>query len=277
MMSGRLRTVKDDYRRLWEAGAVSGLSDVQLLERFTARRDDLAFAFLVERHGPLVWAVCQSVLRNPHDVEDAFQATFLILARKAHSIWVKDSLCRWLYRVGYRVAQRARANRARLQRRRANPHTSRGSTWLAAGNRRDASHAGPRSAKQANEKTAGRRRRKCFVCSGRRLRGEFASREMSRGDGSRRHCPGKVGPFCRGIRDVSLRAGTRSSMGHVLGESPLPFVPRFGPCSRHVVHDGMASYWTGLGSCPKRAWPVGGPAHTSAERFRAPSARDRVE
>ena len=112
-MSGRLGAVKDDFRRLWDAGTVSGLPDTQLLERFAAQRDELAFATLVVRHGPLVWAVCRSILRNPHDVEDAFQATFLILVQKAHSLWVGDSLCRWLYRVSYRASQQVRAQRDR--------------------------------------------------------------------------------------------------------------------------------------------------------------------
>jgi RNA polymerase sigma factor (sigma-70 family) len=117
MMSERLGAVNDDYRRLWEAGTVSGLLDIQLLERFAAQRDELAFAALVARHGPLVWAVCRSILRDPNDVEDAFQATFLILARKAHSLWIGDSLCRWLYRVSFRVAQRARTERDRRRHR----------------------------------------------------------------------------------------------------------------------------------------------------------------
>jgi DNA-directed RNA polymerase specialized sigma24 family protein len=113
MMNGRLGVAKDDFRRLWDAGTVSGLPDAHLLERFAAQRDDLAFAALVARHGPLVSAVCRSILRNPHDVEDAFQATFLILVRKADSLWVGDSLSRWLYRVSYRVSQQARAQRDR--------------------------------------------------------------------------------------------------------------------------------------------------------------------
>ena len=69
------------------------------------------------RHGPLVWSVCRSILTDPHDVEDAFQASFLILVRKAHSLWVDDSLCGWLYRVSYRVAQEARTQRDRRRRR----------------------------------------------------------------------------------------------------------------------------------------------------------------
>ena len=76
-------------RALFTAGTVGGLSDRQLIERFTSRDGDgaeLAFAGLVERHGPMVLRVCRSVLRDAHDAEDAFQATFLILALKAGSI-----------------------------------------------------------------------------------------------------------------------------------------------------------------------------------------------
>ena len=94
MMNGRLCVAKVDFRRLWDAGTVSGLPDDQLLERFAAQRDDLAFAALVARYGPMVSAVRRTTLRNSHDVEDAFQATFLILVRKADSLWVGDSLSR---------------------------------------------------------------------------------------------------------------------------------------------------------------------------------------
>ena len=69
--------------RLFGAGTVAGLSDQQLLERFAATRDEAAFAALVERHGPMVLGVCRAVLKDEHDAEDAFQATFLVLARKA--------------------------------------------------------------------------------------------------------------------------------------------------------------------------------------------------
>ena len=113
MVRGRLGPALDDRRTLWDAGSVSGLSDAQLLDQFTSHRDERAFDALVARHGPLVWSICRGVLSDPHDVEDAFQATFLILVRKAHSLWVGDSLCRWLYRVSYRVAQEARAQRDR--------------------------------------------------------------------------------------------------------------------------------------------------------------------
>ena len=113
MVRGRLAPALEAFRRLWDAGTVSGLSDSQLLEQFTAHGDERAFDALVARHGPLVWSVCRTILRDPHDVEDAFQATFLVLVRKAHSLWIGDSLCRWLYRVSYRAAQQARAERDR--------------------------------------------------------------------------------------------------------------------------------------------------------------------
>ncbi len=72
--------------RLFRTGTAAGLSDAQLLERFLLRHDEAAeaaFAALVERHGPMVLAVCRRVLNDPHDAQDAFQATFLVLVRKA--------------------------------------------------------------------------------------------------------------------------------------------------------------------------------------------------
>jgi DNA-directed RNA polymerase specialized sigma24 family protein len=99
------------------AGAVGGLADGSLLERFLAGRGDAdssaAFAALVERHGPVVPRVCRNVLGNPHDAEDAAQATFLILARSARSIRRVDSLASWLYGVALRVASKSRARDAR--------------------------------------------------------------------------------------------------------------------------------------------------------------------
>ena len=94
-------------RTLFNVGAIGALSDGQLLERFATGRGEpreLAFAALVERHGPFVLRVCRSVLRDEHAAEDAFQATFLALARKAGSLWVQDSLAPWLHQVAYRAA-----------------------------------------------------------------------------------------------------------------------------------------------------------------------------
>jgi RNA polymerase sigma factor (sigma-70 family) len=91
--------------RLPEAG---GLADAQLLERFVADRDEAAFEVLVWRHGPKVLGVCRRMLHHDQDAEDAFQATFIILVRKARSIAKGQSLSSWLHRVAYRVALRAR-------------------------------------------------------------------------------------------------------------------------------------------------------------------------
>ena len=106
----------DSIRALFTAGTVGGLTDLELLERFTARdgdRAELAFACLVERHGSMVLRVCRNVLRDSHEAEDAFQATFLILALKARSIRRQGSLTSWLYSVAYNVAATARSNAAR--------------------------------------------------------------------------------------------------------------------------------------------------------------------
>jgi gold/copper resistance efflux system membrane fusion protein len=90
-----------------------GLSDAQLLARFVASRDEAAFELLVWRHRRLVLGVCRRVLRDLHDAEDAFQATFLALARKAGAIRRREALAAWLYRVAWRVALTARSGRKR--------------------------------------------------------------------------------------------------------------------------------------------------------------------
>jgi RNA polymerase sigma factor (sigma-70 family) len=100
-------------RRLIRSCTAGDVTDGQLLERFRSRRDPEAFAELVSRHGPMVFGVCQRVLTNPHDAEDAFQATFLVLVRKARSIAKPEALSSWLYGVAYRVARRASAEAVR--------------------------------------------------------------------------------------------------------------------------------------------------------------------
>jgi RNA polymerase sigma-70 factor (ECF subfamily) len=97
------------------------LPDGQLLDRFVTRREAAAFEALLRRHGPMVLGVCRRVLSDPHDAEDAFQATFLVLVRKAASIAKRQSLSSWLYGVAYRIAVRAkhRAHQRRIYERQA--------------------------------------------------------------------------------------------------------------------------------------------------------------
>ena len=106
----QLAKVVDSLRRAILAKDGAGLSDRQLLDLFIQRRDEAAFAALVHRHGPLVWGVCLRVLARHHDAEDAFQATFLVLARKAASIRAGVMVTSWLYGVAHRTAVKARAS-----------------------------------------------------------------------------------------------------------------------------------------------------------------------
>lgn len=86
-----------------------GYSDIELLERFVRDRDTAALAMLVERHGPMVWGVCRRLLSRHQDCEDAFQATFLVLVRKAASLTKRELLANWLYGVAQKTALRARS------------------------------------------------------------------------------------------------------------------------------------------------------------------------
>jgi C-terminal peptidase prc len=88
-------------------------TDRHLLERFAKVRDDDAFAALVRRHGPLVWGVCRRVLESQDDAEDVFQATFLVLARKAGAIRWQDSVGSWLHEVAFRLSKESRVKLAR--------------------------------------------------------------------------------------------------------------------------------------------------------------------
>jgi RNA polymerase sigma factor (sigma-70 family) len=94
--------------QLLHLGAVAIWTDAQLLDRFAADGDEAAFEALVERHGPMVMRVCRSVLRDPHEAQDAFQATFLVLLRNRATIRRPEALASWLHGVARRVSARAR-------------------------------------------------------------------------------------------------------------------------------------------------------------------------
>ena len=125
MAKGESPGVLRDIHTLFHVGTSSGLTDAQLLDRFRARSDrdssESAFAGLMARHGPMVLGVCRRALRNPDDVADAFQATFLILVRQADTVRVEDSLGRWLYGVSRRVSVRAKLAAARGRPERSKP------------------------------------------------------------------------------------------------------------------------------------------------------------
>jgi RNA polymerase sigma factor (sigma-70 family) len=105
--------VVQQIRHLFGGGCASGLNEWQLLHHYAVRRDEAAFAALVSRHGPMVLGVCRRVLDRPEDVEDAYQATFLVLVRKAGALRERGALGTWLYAVALRVAMRARSQAAR--------------------------------------------------------------------------------------------------------------------------------------------------------------------
>ncbi len=118
-MSDRRSSCGQPLLRLLQRYQVHHLTDSQLLERWVARQDEAAFETLVRRHGPTVHGICRRALGNEHDAEDAFQATFLVLARKAPSISRREALASWLFAVAYRLALRARAS---ARKRRAREH-----------------------------------------------------------------------------------------------------------------------------------------------------------
>jgi RNA polymerase sigma factor (sigma-70 family) len=121
-VNGELGVLLRYIRTLSGPSGAAPLSDAQLLNHFVTRRDEAAFAALVERHGPMVHGVCRRLLRQPQDVDDVFQATFLVLIERAGSIARADSVGSWLYGVAYRLAVRVRAN-ARKRHQREGPIT----------------------------------------------------------------------------------------------------------------------------------------------------------
>src|SRR6516165_86161 len=108
MLASQTNIVLRHIRELAATSTHDQLPDDQLLQRFLVDQSEAAFAALVRRHGPLVLAVCRRTLHNWHDAEDAFQATFLILARRANTIRKQQSLGSWLHGVAYRAAAKIR-------------------------------------------------------------------------------------------------------------------------------------------------------------------------
>jgi RNA polymerase sigma factor (sigma-70 family) len=115
MSSGQLKSVLQYLRQVLDRQAAGDGPDGELLERFASQRDEAAFTALMRRHGPMVLGVCRRVLHDSHDADDAFQATFLVLVRKAGSLRRPELLANWLYGVAYRTAMDARSAALRRQ------------------------------------------------------------------------------------------------------------------------------------------------------------------
>lgn len=113
MATSQLTEIVRHLRRTVLLRDGADLTDGQLLDAFITGRDEVAFAALVQRHGAMVWGVCRRVLDSHHDAEDAFQAAFLVLVRKACSIRPREQVASWLYGVAYRTARKARASALR--------------------------------------------------------------------------------------------------------------------------------------------------------------------
>lgn len=110
---GQRNLLLEQIRRIALRAGGDRPTDGQLLERFIAVRDEIAFEALLRRHGPMVLGVCRRILGNPHDADDAFQAVFLVLVRKATTIRPRDAVGNWLYGVAFRTALEARGRIAR--------------------------------------------------------------------------------------------------------------------------------------------------------------------
>src|SRR5437763_1599593 len=113
MLTNPVNRVVRELRRAALRPDTAERSDGELLDWFLTDRGEAAIEELLRRHGPMVLSVCRRILRHAHDAEDAFQATFLILVRKATSIHKRDVLGAWLYGVAYRVALRVKTMNAK--------------------------------------------------------------------------------------------------------------------------------------------------------------------
>jgi RNA polymerase sigma factor (sigma-70 family) len=115
MVNGQFGEVLRHIRSLTGPCSLAPMTDGELLRHFVGRRDEAAFSALVERHGPMVLGVCRRVLGHAQDVDDAFQATFLVLVQRANSITHEDSVGSWLYGVAHRICVRVKTNTRKRQ------------------------------------------------------------------------------------------------------------------------------------------------------------------
>src|SRR5262245_55644217 len=129
-----MNTLLRHVRRAALRGDAEGVTDGELLGWFVTHREEAPFEALVRRHGPMVLGVCRRVVRNPHDAEDAFQATFLVLVRRAASVVPRELVGNWLYGVAYRTAMKVKtmSTRRRVKERaadRIDPGPRAGEDW----------------------------------------------------------------------------------------------------------------------------------------------------
>src|SRR5438105_4411833 len=113
MANGQPAPLLRHIRRLAGLPADGERTDAQLLESFVSQHDQAAFEALLWRHGPMVLGTCRRITHVLHDAEDAFQATFLVLCRKAGSISRRESVSGWLHKVAYRIALKVKADASR--------------------------------------------------------------------------------------------------------------------------------------------------------------------
>ncbi len=287
--------VVDSIQRLFDAGTLATQSDRQLFDRFLAENDRSAFEVIVARHGPMVLSVCRRVLDNTHDVDDAFQATFLILVQNGGSIRDRDALGMWLYGVVCRVAVRARSNsRQRHERERVGTEGSfvdrrrddpvEGRELKAALRRRARESAGDVIAGRSSfaiwkARLTNRRRRSCTAPSERSRAGcravraaSYATGSPRRGAGLRcsRRC-GHFGPSDPREPDMPCSQPARQwkheCNGHHFGNSPGPYKrsdaihvccePKLTGLVAVSVLLALAAAWAVARSAPWRRAPTG--------------------
>ena len=238
---------------LFNEGITGAVTDGQLLERFATRRGETsehAFAALVERHGPVVMRLCRSVLRDEHEAQDAFQATFLVLAQRAGSLWVRDSIGPWIHSVAYRVASCARAAGIRRQRHERR-HAELAAGRLAVYHDEDRGDIEGVVHEEINRLPA-HYRAPLVLCDLEGCTHEQAARHLGLPVGTvkSRQARGR-----QRLRDRLLRRGLAPSSGLVLGAALPPALPV--PAALMKATTNLATTWAGADSGASRSWRRG--------------------